>query len=177
MKNRIEKYGIVLRLVEESDAEFIVKLRTDSTKSKFISATSNSIEDQINWIKNYKKRETEKKEFYFIAEKNAISYGTVRIYNITNESFESGSWVFKEDTPPELPSLAGILSREFAFEELPLLKFITLSVRKGNKKVLRYHTQVYECEKVGEDEENYYFHLSKEKWLAKKDFFLKMLVQ
>ena len=62
--------GIKMRLINEADAEFVVKLRTDKKLGKYISWTSNNIEDQIGWIKEYKKREAKQKEFYFIFEDN-----------------------------------------------------------------------------------------------------------
>jgi len=35
-----QKYGIQLKPVEESDADFIIELRTNIQKSRFISATN-----------------------------------------------------------------------------------------------------------------------------------------
>ena len=64
---KISKYNISLRLVDEEDADFIVSLRSDEKKSRFISYTDPNIETQKNWIREYKKRENEGKEYYFIA--------------------------------------------------------------------------------------------------------------
>ena len=46
--------GIKLRLVEKTDAEFIVDLRTDKKLGQNISWTSASVEKQIAWIEEYK---------------------------------------------------------------------------------------------------------------------------
>lgn len=174
MNATINKYGINLRLVEDSDAGFIVKLRTDETLGKFISKTSASVSAQKEWIKNYKIREAEGVEFYFIVSKDGVDYGTVRIYDIHKDCFETGSWVFLPSAPESVPILGGILCRELAFEEFPNAKYTKFSVRKKNKKVLRYH-KMYGPELVGEDDENLFFHLTKEKWLKGKNKFLNLL--
>ena len=57
-----KKYDIELSLVTEEDAQFILDLRTDASKSRFISKTDYNIDVQKNWIKEYKKREKNKKK-------------------------------------------------------------------------------------------------------------------
>jgi hypothetical protein len=174
MNDTVNRYGITLRLVEIEDAEFILKLRTDSVLGKYISSTSPSLEDQKNWIREYKTRETAGIEFYFIVEKDGIRYGTTRIYDVRDGGFETGSWVFSPDTPESVPIIAGIICRELAFEQFPQATYVKFNVRKANKKVLRYH-KMYNPKLVSEDEENYFFILNKEKWIEKKNDFLKML--
>ena len=61
-----EKYGLQLRFVNEDDAEFIIKLRTDPKLGKFIHSTSSDIEEQKKWIRAYKKREQAGTDYYFI---------------------------------------------------------------------------------------------------------------
>ena len=74
--------GVLMRLVEKSDAKFIVDLRTDEKLGKNLSKTSSSLDDQVNWIEDYKKRESRQKEFYFIFEDlNHKPWGTVRLYS------------------------------------------------------------------------------------------------
>ena len=58
-----QKYNLNFRFVVEEDAEFILSLRNDIKLSKFISPTSSSISDQVNWIKEYKKKEKVRKYF------------------------------------------------------------------------------------------------------------------
>lgn len=174
MKRAINKYGVSLRLVEESDAEFIVRLRTDKTLGKFISATSSSVSDQKEWIKNYKNREALGVEFYFIVSKDGVDYGTTRIYDVHDDCFETGSWVFLPSAPESVSIIGGILCRELAFEEYPNAKYAKFSVRKKNKKVLRYH-KMYKPDLVGEDADNLFYHLPKEKWIEGKNKILKLL--
>lgn len=174
MKRVIEKYGIKLRLVEEADAEFIVALRTDEMRSAYISPTSGDVSAQVQWIHKYKQREAEDKEYYFIAEKGGIAWGTIRIYNLAETSFESGSWVFLPDSPLGMPILAGILAREFAFDHYSNMTHVTFSVRKKNKQVLAYHLR-YNPELTSETEDDFYFRLSREAWRKGADKYLRLL--
>ncbi|WP_459189867.1 hypothetical protein ACGE0T_07285 [Parabacteroides sp. APC149_11_2_Y6] len=62
----LHKYGIDVRLVNESDAAFMIGLRTDTKLSRFIHQTLPDIEVQKEWIKEYKERKKRKGIlFYF----------------------------------------------------------------------------------------------------------------
>jgi hypothetical protein len=50
----LSKYNIKLRLVEETDSDFIIKLRTDASKSRFISETNSDLGKNCG-LKNIKK--------------------------------------------------------------------------------------------------------------------------
>ena len=62
----IERYGLNVRLVEEKDAGFILSLRTNPKLSRYIHNTDDSLDKQRQWIRDYKKRELEGKDYYFI---------------------------------------------------------------------------------------------------------------
>ena len=68
----LDKYGLHVRLVNEDDAAFIVKLRTDERLGQFIHATSPDVEQQKAWIRKYKEREAEGLEYYFIFYKEIL---------------------------------------------------------------------------------------------------------
>ena len=53
----LNRYGLQVRLVNEDDAEYILKLRSDSKLGMFLSATQNDLEKQQQWIQNYKIKE------------------------------------------------------------------------------------------------------------------------
>ena len=78
---KMNKYGIDVRFVEESDAEFILSLRTDPKLSRYLHATDNDVEKQRQWIRKYKEREAHGKEYYFMYIKNENKLGVSRIYN------------------------------------------------------------------------------------------------
>lgn len=157
-KIKLEGNLIDLRLVKESDAKFIMNLRTNENISRFISLTSVNINEQIQWIKNYKLREEKKEEFYFIVEnKNGLSCGTVRIYNINYKSKETtwGSFILDKIRPEGASSEVIDLSLNFISKELKLEK-VYLDVRKENYKAIH----IYEKNKfirIKEDDKNYYY--------------------
>lgn len=170
---KIEKYGITLRPVELSDAEFIVGLRTDEKLGRFLSPTLPDIDAQREWLKKYKEREANGTEFYFIAEHQGRAYGTTRIYNITENCFEVGSWLFAKDSPRGVSILADIAGREFAFEKLttPICKF---EVRRDNLTVIKYH-KGYCPTLVDADELNYYFTLDRASFTTHATKLIKIL--
>lgn len=170
---KIERYGLTLRFVEQEDAQFIVKLRTDEKLSRFLSPTSSDIKMQQEWIAKYKEREHKGEEYYFITEYQGVICGTTRIYNIEDDCFEIGSWLFSADSPGGVPVLADIITREFAFEKLKISK-CRFEVRKLNKAVVKYHKS-YNPQVVGEDELNYYFVLSRESFNERKNKLVPML--
>lgn len=148
------------RFVEVSDAEFINKIRNDVKLSRFISFVEDNVEKQGEWIKAYKERESKKCEYYFIIEdENGNKYGTIRLYNLKDDSFEHGSWVFLPKSPDNISIRSEIWIREHAFNELGM-NLNKYEVRKLNKTVLMYH-RLWNPVLVKEDENNFYFELSK----------------
>lgn len=171
---QINSYGIKLRLVEESDADFIIDFRTNSLKSRFISKTNPDLEKQRSWIREYKKREKEEEEYYFIAiDENNIEFATYRIYNKKENSIEIGSFVSKPlyDNPINVIKVDVIL-KTFVFTSLKFEK-LNFEVRKENKSVVSYHKKFHPL-LVEEDELNYYFVLSKENFFNNKLKFEKL---
>ena len=163
----IEKYGIVLRTVEVEDAGFILKLRTDAKLSQFISYTEPNIDNQIKWIQNYKIREAAGLEYYYIAEDKAGNrYGTIRIYNFDEKSFEIGSWLFSADSPLGMAIKAQFIGFETGFN-LINAEYCRLEVRKKNEQVIRY-MRGFTTMGVSEDELNCYYKLTKENFLKRK---------
>lgn len=158
---------IKIRLVEESDADFILKLRLDEKYNQFLSSVSSDIQAQKDWIKKYKNDEAEKKQFYFIIERNdGIPCGTVRVYDIQNDSFSWGSWILNEDKSRYSALESAFLVYQFGFGELGLKKS-HFEVRKGNEKVISFHKKMGAI-KISEDALNEYFNISKEAVLEAK---------
>lgn len=170
----IERYRLKLRLVDKSDAEFILSLRTNSQLETFISKTSSSLSDQEEWIAQYKHRENRGQEFYFIAtDLHGKAYGTTRLYNFESESFEVGSWIFSKDSPSGMAVKADIIAREFGFDNLGFLK-CRFQVRKANLNVLKYH-KAYNPDLLFQDELSYYFELDKESFITHSQKLIRLL--
>lgn len=170
----LSKYNIKLRLVEETDSDFIIKLRTDASKSRFISETNSDLEKQKLWIKEYKKREFRGEEYYFIAvDENNEEFATYRLYNKTKESIEIGSFVSKPkyDNPINIIKV-DILLKSFVFNEMNYSQ-LNFEVRRENKSVLNYHKK-FNPILVNEDELNSYFVLERVAFMANKIKFEKL---
>jgi hypothetical protein len=169
------KYGYLFRLVTVDDAEFILKLRNDPSLSAYLSQTSNLLFDQIEWIRNYKEREKKGIEFYIISIDVTTNkkLGVNRIYNITNNEFEIGSWLYEPGHEISASIIGDLVARSFAFEifNFPSCVF---NVRKENKNVLRYHL-AFKPDVIKEDEKNIYFRLIVENFIIHKNKLIKIL--
>jgi RimJ/RimL family protein N-acetyltransferase len=157
----LEMKTVRLRLVEESDAEFILKLRTDKKYNKFLSPVTPDLEGQKQWIRRYKYDESEKKQFYFIIEKtDGTACGTVRVYDLKENSFCWGSWILNENKTKYAALESAFLVYRFGFNFLGYEKS-HFDVRKENIRVIKFHEKMGAV-KTGEDKKNFYFEISKE---------------
>lgn len=155
----LESKSIRLRFVEETDAEFILKLRLDERYNQFLSAVNPDLQSQKNWIKKYKAEEQAKKQFYFIIERlDGTPCGTVRVYDLRPDSFCWGSWILNEDKTRYAALESAFLVYKFGFEGLGYKK-CHFDVMKGNKGVISFHQKMGAVE-AGEDEQNYYFEIT-----------------
>ncbi|MCX2719851.1 DapH/DapD/GlmU-related protein [Lentiprolixibacter aurantiacus] len=172
-----EKYGCYFRLVELEDAAFILTLRNNEKLSENIHYTSSALSDQIGWMKDYKEREKLGQDFYLIAlsPDQKERYGVSRIYNLTEDQFELGSWVFSPDAPKDKSVLTDVFIRTLAFEELGFKKCF-MSVRKKNLPVQRY-IKAFNPEPVGESEEDLYFLLDYPNFIKRRESLLKLFGQ
>lgn len=168
----LDRYGIHCRLVNEADAEFIVALRSNPKLGRFIHASDGDVLKQKEWIHNYKQREQNDLEYYFIYFFDDQPFALNRIYNRTEDSCTTGSWVVTPgmDTKYVLASL--FIERDICFEMLQYSK-IQIDVRIKNTKVWKLHKQLG-AEQYDEDELNYYFIIPKEKYQLKRNQYLKI---
>jgi hypothetical protein len=172
----IEKYGIKMRLVTLEDVNFIYSLRHNKKLGQYISKTHGDIDKQINWINEYKIREAQGKEFYFIAiDDQANKYGVYRIYNFTDNSFESGSWLFSENAPVGMSILSSLVGRDYGFEVLGFQK-CCFNVKKRNLAVINYANR-FEPTIIKEDNETIWFELTYENYLRQRERLLRMFVK
>jgi len=171
---QLNRYDIILRLVDIDDADFVLSLRSNPKLNRYISATSNALADQIEWIRNYKEREKAGVEYYFITTgPRGERWGTTRITDIQSDSFELGSWVFTKEASPGASVKAEILTKEIGFDEMGL-EYCTFNVRKDNTKVLKYHSR-FNPKLVREDEKNFYFQLKKEDFYLNKQKLINLI--
>jgi RimJ/RimL family protein N-acetyltransferase len=157
---RICGHAIDLRLVELDDAGFIVGLRSDPRLSRFLSPISDSVERQRQWLADYKNRERDGLEYYFVIEsKECRPYGTARLYDFRGDSFCWGSWIIRPGSPPWFSVESALLVYQCGFEDLRFAES-RFEVRKDNARVVAFHRR-FGAQVVREDERNYYFRFSK----------------
>lgn len=140
-----ERYGLTYRFVNEGDAEFIYRLRSDATLSKYIHDIHGGVEQQVEWIRNYKQREAEGKEYYLIFFKDEKPVGLNRLYSFHDTTYTGGSWVMVPNSPMEVVLAVPLIIREIAFEELGMTfedNFDATHV--DNKKVIKFN-QMFGC--------------------------------
>ena len=167
----LDKYGLHCRFVKEGDAEFIVKLRADEKRSRFIHETEADVEKQVIWIRKYKEREAKGEEYYFIYEINGEPFGVNRIYDRHEDHCTEGSWVCLpiEDSSKTIAS--ALIIRDFIFEYFKFdYDFFNVSV--GNNKVKKFH-KISGATIIDQNEEEYTFRLRKEDYLQNRDWFIK----
>lgn len=166
---------IRLRLVVEGDAEFILALRTDTLKSRHLSRVENDLEKQKAWIVNYKKREKAGREYYFvIGDLEGERLGVVRLYDFRGDSFSSGSWLIKDGSPNYTAIESALAGYEFGFYQLGFSRS-HFDVRKTNKRVVDFHRR-FGALITSEDELNYFFSFSREKYLKIRQRFSRYFV-
>jgi RimJ/RimL family protein N-acetyltransferase len=162
MKPYVRGKSIFLREVSIDDAEFIIGLRTDPEKSKHISLTSSDVDKQKNFISTYSKSKT---DFYFvICDWNWNRLGTVRIYDIREDSFCWGSWIISKDSPKSAAIESALLIYDFSFFSLHYPK-AHFDVRKENERVVDFHKR-FGASIVSEDDLNYYFQYDSEAYMT-----------
>lgn len=170
---KLHKYGVDVRLVEESDAKFIVDIRTKWNDTNFLEKTSPDVQKQKEWIRAYKERESLGVDYYFIYYAEGKPFGVNRIYDITEDECTGGSWVCAPNTEPSLVIISNIIEREIIFDVLqyPYTKF---EVSKGNDKIVKYHKS-FGATIVDENDVEYNFVITKETFNKKKEKFLRAM--
>lgn len=168
MGGKIVKEALVgkyvnLREVRIEDADFILQLRCDEKKSKFLHKTEYDLQKQEAYIKHYFEIPD---EWYFIAEdKNANPIGTYRIYDIQGDSFCIGSWLMIDGITAEQSFETDYLVRMYGFNVLGFEK-MHFQVSKGNNKVFRYH-KILGATVTSENDIEYELKLEKNIFLEK----------
>lgn len=156
---KLDSKTIRLRLVEEKDAGFILDLRLDDKYNQFLSGVTPDLQAQVNWIRSYKNEENLGFQYYFIIEKlDGTPCGTVRVYDIKEDSFCWGSWILNEQKTHYSAIESAFLIYKFGFDYLNFEKS-HFDVMKGNKKVISFHEKLG-AKIVSEDDDNYYFNIT-----------------
>jgi hypothetical protein len=160
----ISDHHISLRLVDVTDAPFILALRL-SPRGRFLSPVDDDLRKQEDWIRQYKLREARGEESYFIIH-HAIAgdIGTTRMCRITATSFEWGSWILKEGAPRESAMVSACLIHDLGLVRMKC-DYAYFVVRKGNLKTIAF-TRRFGAAITGEDDANLLMALTRDEYLA-----------
>jgi RimJ/RimL family protein N-acetyltransferase len=148
---------IQLTPVSLEDAEFILSLRSDPELNRHLSTTSQDVEAQRQWIREYKQRQAASTEYYFIISKSGEKLGTIRAYDFRDDSFCWGSWIILRGTSPQVAIASVLMIYDFSFDQLGFTKS-HFDVRRDNESVRRFHLRMG-AKIVRSDEGNEYFEL------------------
>ncbi len=161
---------LYLRLIQESDVDFLLSLRLNQNLNTYLNKVSNDKQQQLLWLANYKEREKNGLDYYFvIVDKKLGDIGLIRVYNIdyANKIFTWGSWVISEENRPKYAAIESLLLvYEFAFNELNLL-LARFEVRNDNIDVIKLYNR-FGAKYLYHDDLNNYFELTKTNYIQLK---------
>lgn len=128
-------YRLIFENAAVDDAEFILSLRTDKTKGKFLSYTEYDLQKQIKWLECYSKDHSQ--VYFIIKDLEFNKIGTVRLYDQQGNSFSWGSWIIKNGSPSyysiESALMVYFFAKSLGFTESHF------DVRKKNVSVWKFH--------------------------------------
>lgn len=152
---KITGHKLIMRNATVADASYIVALRTDEQKSRFISSTSADIKPQEQWLEKYA---LDDRQVYFIIQNmQGENIGTVRLYDQQADSFCWGSWIIQAGAA----SSSSIESALMVYHYGLALGFQSahFDVRKGNESVWKFHER-FGAIKTGESTEDFYYRIA-----------------
>ena len=151
--------SLTLRLIRPEDAAYVYSLRTNPTYNFYLSRVAGTVEDQYQWIEDYKIREAQGQEFYYVIErKDGERCGLVRLYDIAQDSFTWGSWILDANKPRKAALESAVLALGLGFHALDKSK-VFCNVRVGNVHTERFHHRFGMVETHRTAQDIYFVHL------------------
>lgn len=117
------------------DAAFILSLRTDAEKSRYLSAVSGELAEQQAWLERYAHADD---QAYFVIEYRHVPIGTVRLYDPQGESFCWGSWILHSSRPSQAAMESALMVYAYAVDHMGF-NSAHFDVRRGNERVWQFH--------------------------------------
>jgi RimJ/RimL family protein N-acetyltransferase len=154
----VRGHKLMFRDATQEDAEFILSLRTDELKNRYLSATSSDVRQQRDWLARYAADDS---QIYFIICKldGGQPVGTVRLYDQQGDSFCWGSWIKSEEAPSGFGVESALIIYDYALQ----LGFqrAHFQVSKGNDGVISFHLR-FGAVQVAEFDTEYHYEMSNE---------------
>lgn len=132
----VEGRFVDLKSVTIDDAEFTRNIRLDPDFAKFFPTLNNTIEQQRKWIEEHQTKEGD--YFFVVWDKNGERVGTISVYDIVDESCESGRLAIKGNAFQ--CTEAQMLIFKFAFEKLGVDTVIGY-ILADNERAIRFNKQ------------------------------------
>ncbi|WP_018147495.1 GNAT family N-acetyltransferase [Henriciella marina] len=169
---RIEGPNLRLRLMDPEDAAYVYGLRTNPLYNSHLSKVTGSVDDQRQWIEQYKTREAAGREFYYVIErKDRKRCGLVRLYDIEADRFTWGSWILDENKPHKAALESAVLSFGVGFD-LMQRDLAKVDVRLENSHAEAFYRRLGMTETCRTDQDIYFiysraqFHADKANYLS-----------
>lgn len=171
---RITKH-IGLRLARPSDAAFILGLRLNENRNRYLSPVNNDVAAQERWLEQYVEREKAGLErYYIILDKDDRDIGTIRLYDYRGDSFCQGSWVVVPDAPNYQAIETTVSIYEIGFGELGF-KRTHFDVQLVNDRVIAFNV-FFGARKTTQEGGQQQFEMTLEEYLAVRKRYVRFLV-
>ncbi len=155
---KIQGITIVLREAEVRDSAFILQLRTDEKKSRFLHKQENDLQKQIKYMENYKQKLN---EWYFVIEDkegnplgvNSI-YPTYNAFALRNNLafYEIGRWIMRDGVSFLQVLESDFLTKRAFYEIFKCDDRHVFTLYPQNREVLNFHLK-FGAKRVGMCEE------------------------
>ena len=161
----LKRYGLKVRLVDENDADFILSLRSNPNRTKYMLTLDNEIKKQKKWIQEYKRREKEGLDYYFIYsndEGKPIGLNRISHVDFNRKTGKASSWIAIEGLKYE-PLTMLLFGNEIVFDSIGI-EMAWGEVHKNNSRAIKiFKLFGYKLK----DSETEYYDFT----LVKNDFF------
>lgn len=146
--------NLVFETATGNDAQFILDLRLDSEKGRYLSTTDPDINRQKQWIEQ---ASTDPDQNYFvISNHSGIRFGTVRLYGPRKNAFCWGSWILDKKRPRSAAVESTLMVYMYAL--FCNFRESYFDVRRDNSKVWQYHERMG-ARRVGETHKDYLYEI------------------
>lgn len=152
------------------DAEFILGLRTDEKKGRYLSSTTADVASQQAWLQRYAGDDSQ--VYFIICTLDGAPVGTVRLYDQRGDSFCWGSWIKSDAAPRSFGVESALMVYDFALQ----LGFrrAHFDVRRENASVIQFHERMG-AQQVGATGADVLFEMSNEATVGALEKFRKYL--
>jgi len=171
---RVEGPNLILRLIEPEDAAYVHSLRSNPVYNTHLPAVTGTVDDQWTWIVDYKFREAQEQEFYYVIErKDGTRCGLVRLYDVEAESFTWGSWILDKNKTRKAALESAILSFGVGFDALGV-QLANVDARVANEHAAAFYQRLGMVETHRTDQ-NIFFNYTREQFNTSRTHHLKQL--